>query len=37
MRRRRIEYNRLSAEKIKNEVNWKKRADSVKLEVEALR
>lgn len=36
-RRRRAEHAKIESEKKKDDVNWKKRAESVKLEVEALR
>ena len=37
MRRKRAEIIRLSTQRKRQDVDWKKRADSVKLEVEALR
>lgn len=37
LKRRRAEHAKIEAEKKKDEINWKKRAESVKLEVEALR
>ena len=37
MKRKRAEIIRISTERKKDDVDWKKRADSVKLEVEALR
>lgn len=37
MRRRKLEQSRIQAEKKTDEINWKRRAESVKLEVELLR
>lgn len=37
MRRKKTEMAKVETERKRDEVNWKKRAESVKLEVEALR